>query len=50
MTIGMEGKPAGGRPLRDEGGSLLEMEDGRVRRFRSHYDPGAFTVAASPLP
>jgi ketosteroid isomerase-like protein len=43
-----EGDLPGGRPIRYAGVSLLEIGDGRIRRFRAYYDPAAFTAMAAP--
>lgn len=45
-----EGALPGGRPIRYAGVSLLEFDDGRVRRFRTYYDSAAFVSPATPTP
>jgi ketosteroid isomerase-like protein len=43
-----DGELAAGGPIHYAGVSLLEMGDGRVRRFRTYYNPAAFVAPAVP--
>lgn len=39
-----EGELPGGHPVRYRGVSVLEIADGRVRKFRTYYDSAAFVA------
>jgi ketosteroid isomerase-like protein/rubrerythrin len=40
------GRILGGRPIDYSGVSVIELQDGKVRRFRSYFDTKAFTESA----
>ena len=50
--VALEWESAGtlptGSPIRYRGVSLLELDGGRVRRFRTYYDSAAFVPPAAP--
>ena len=42
-----KGKVKGGRDISYRGVSLIEIEDGKVKAFRTYYDSAAFVVPAT---
>lgn len=41
------GRGAGGAPFEYDGVSVVEFEDGRIRRFRAYFDPSYLQAALS---